>query len=290
MRRSLLLLTLAVGGAAAASQSVRADPPDVLRQYRFLGSLSQLRATGGIAGIDVAYDVSGTFDLITGWEYRSDPPPLSLHAYARFDQVDAWASHPLLDGLPLNLDRVLNLTGLRGELLPVGAPFDVYEFTGKTEDGSAVRLVGRLLGQWLALDGQTTPPPGSADFLAYELRSWARLRPFADFDVDDAVGDGDLTVWEQHFGAVLPPASDPPWIWGDADEDGAVDGADLLLWQRQYGETPPVFVPLAAASAVPEPALLGWLGLGWLVGRRRAPAMGERAAGSRLAANAHCFR
>jgi hypothetical protein len=284
MRRFLLLLALAVGGVAVAALRAQADPPDLLRQYRFLDAFSQLRATGGIAGIDVTYDVSGTFDLITGWEYRLDPPPLSLHAYARFDQVDAWASHPLLDGLPLNLDRVLNLTGLRGELLPVGAPFDVYEFTGKTEDGSAVRLLGRLLGQWLALDGQTTPPPGSADFLAYELRSWARLRPYADFDGDGSVGDRDFSVWEQHFGAVLPPASGSPWIWGDADEDGAVDGADLLLWQRQYGETPPVFVPLTASQAVPEPATLGWFGLGWLAYRGHVAPREKREAGSRQAA------
>jgi len=78
---------------------------------------------------------------------------------------------------------------------PVAAPFDVYQFDGTTQDGSSVKLIAAEIGPWLRLRGETTPPPGSADFFSYELRAVARRVPFADFTQDDAVDRADLEKW-----------------------------------------------------------------------------------------------
>jgi hypothetical protein len=90
----------------------------------------------------------------------------------------------------------------------------------------------------------------------------------ANFDGDDDVDGRDFLTWQRGFGindgtALLAD--------GDANGDGNVDGDDLVVWQVQYGEP---IAPLAAATAVPEPAsatlfgaLLAMLGL-------RRPAFG----------------
>ena len=129
------------------TEVAKGDPPDLLRRYLFLPRHSMLEQTGGIAGINIRYGINGQFDLVTGWEYLIDPPPISIYPYAKFENVDAWASNPLLDSPPLNLDQILNLTGLQGSQLPVAAPFDVFKFAGETADGSKVNLYASLLGR-----------------------------------------------------------------------------------------------------------------------------------------------
>lgn len=240
------------------------DPPDLIRRYRFLPRHSALEQMGGFAGVDVRYTVYGRFDLVTGWEYQYDPRPISIHPFAKFENVEASASHPLLDSMPLDLDQVLNLSGLKGGQLPVAAPFDVFKFEGTTNDGSTVNLYASLIGRWLYLRGGTEPPAGSADFFTYRLNAMARQTPFADFNQDEAVDGRDLTTWAKHFGPA-PVATDDLLSLGDANSDGDVDGADFLLWQQQAGETPPEMASLdgmlnaalatvPAVSNVPEPA------------------------------------
>jgi hypothetical protein len=185
----------------------------------------------------------------------------------------------------LPLDQTLNLSGLTGWQLPVAAPFDVYQFDGTTQDGSTVKLIAAEIGPWLHLRGETTPPPGSADFFEYELKAVARRRPFADFTQDDAVDNADLATWSSRYG--LKATALDSLAQGDANEDGVSDGADFLEWQRQAGEVAPALASLdamvdaalatlavngtASLAAVPEPGSLGLLviGIGCIVLRRR---------------------
>ena len=247
--------------------------------YRFLPKLSVLNETGGFAGVDVDYRVMGTFD------FTVDPVSIAIwppQRSAKFSNVNAWASHPIL-AYVLPLDQTLNLSELTGRQLPVAAPFDVYRFDGKTDDGSAVELYAAQIGPWLRLRGATTAPPGSADFFEYDLSAVARRMPLADFDGSDLVDDADLAKWSSRFG--LKSTSLDGLAQGDGNGDGVTDGADFLAWQRQVGEEVPNVAGLdamvdaalatlaattASAAVVPEPSALALLvcGLAVLIRRR----------------------
>ena len=282
MKRSLSLLFLcgwivvALLAAAARAHIVSVD------RYRFLPRLSVLNQSGGIGGFDVDFRVMGKFDFTVELGPTDGWPP--QHA-AKFSNVDAWASHPIL-AYVLPLDQTLNLSGLTGLQLPVAAPFDVYQFDGTTQDGSSVKLIAAEIGPWLRLRGETTPPPGSADFFSYELRAVARRVAFADFTQDDAVDRADLEKGAGRFG--LNTSALDGLAQGDANGDGVSDGADFLEWQRQAGEAVPAIASLdamvnsalatlttsnsAAISAVPEPAAWGlWIsGCAAMLLRRRS--------------------
>jgi hypothetical protein len=267
MTRSLGLLSLC-GWIAIASLAVAGRAQTVsVDHYRFLPRLSVLNQSGGIGGFDVDFRVMGKFDF----ELQLGPTDVWPTEYvAKFTNVDAWASHPIL-AYVLPLDQTLNLSGLTGRQLPVAAPFDVYQFDGTTQDGSTVKLIAAEIGPWLHLRGETTPPPGSADYFEYELKAVARRRPFADFTQDDAVDNADLAKWSSRFG--LKTTALDGLDQGDANEDGVADGADFLEWQRQAGEVAPALASLdamidaalatvaastpASIAAVPEPTTLG---------------------------------
>lgn len=88
-----------------------------------------------------------------------------------------------------------------------------------------------------------------------------------DFNLDGAVDETDLAVWQAGFGQ----ASGAGWGDGDADADGDIDGMDFLAWQANFGAT-------AAAQAVPEPTtalMASVLGLLLMVGRNQRS--GQRA-------------
>jgi hypothetical protein len=259
----LLMLTVFTGGQVALGEH-----PATLTQYRFLPRFSVLNQSGGIAGVDVDFRIRGEFDLMIDNDHQ-EPWGNS----AMFENVDAWASHPIL-AYVLNVDDVLNLSGLTGMQLPVAGPFDAYHFGGTTSDGSKVDLIATVLGPWLYLNGGTTPPEGSADYFVYELRALARSRPFADFDDSGIVDGDDFVRWQEHFGA--HPIGIDATSWGDADGDQDVDGRDFLIWQRQVGEVAPPLASLEAAtaaaraslvsvSAVPEPGTLMLATMGTIV-------------------------
>jgi hypothetical protein len=249
-------------------QILRADPPDIIGTYRFAPLRSTLVAIGNP---DYELNIYGTFDFIRGWEYRSDPPPVSLVHYADFENVFAWAQNPLSLAPPLSLDGIFNLSGLIGEQLPTASIFDVYKFDGKNLRGDQVEVFVSVLGPWLYLRGETTFHD-NADF-GWQMNALARKRPFADFDEDGDVDGNDLALWQDRAGT---------WIgMNDANGDDFLTGTDFLLWQRQFGETPPDVATLNAAidgaltaslSVAPEPAtcafVAGFMLFGLGFGRR----------------------
>jgi hypothetical protein len=267
----LSVLILAIG----TGQPAPAEHPSTLTPYRFLPRFSVLNQSGGIAGVDIDFRVHGRFDLLLDDDHE---PPWGNTA--TFENVQAWAAHPIL-AYVLDMDDVLNLSGLKGEQLPVAGPFDAYRFTGIAQDGSSVDLFASVIGPWLYLNGGTTPPDGSADYFEYELRAIARTRPYADFDENGIVDADDLDRWRAHFGDPSPSGVDVT-SWGDANGDNAIDGRDFLEWQRQVGEMAPplaaleagiaeVKAGLASITAVPEPSAI-WLvatGAMAIFGRRR---------------------
>jgi hypothetical protein len=261
MKRHLLGVIVAVlwvnGMATGVALAQSTEAPEKVASYRFLPRFSVLNETGGFYPRDIDYRVRGTFDLVTDYNPATDV----WGQQAKFANVDAWASHPIL-AFVLDLDDVLNLSGLEGRQLPVASIFDVFQFTGKTPDGSAVKLFAAQIGPWLRLRGETTPPVGSADMLTYRLSAIAHRTPFADLNEDGVVDAADLAAW----------TSAP-----------APNGADLLAWQRQLGEVAPSVKSLdasldaalaslgGAAGAVPEPcsAMLALAAAAWLLAARR---------------------
>jgi hypothetical protein len=195
---------------------------------------------------------------------------------ARFEHAEIWGTQ--ISDLPtpayvLDVDEILNLEGLKGEALPVAAPFDVYKFTGETSDKSSVTLFAAVLGNWMFVRGDTEPPPGSADFFTYHVNWLARSRPFADLNGDGTVDAADFVVLRHAESQGLGVGS---------KEDGTV-GVGYADWAQQFGETLPDFrlmdaalssaMGSASSAAIPEPAsvCLALLG-GMLVApsRRRA--------------------
>jgi cyclophilin family peptidyl-prolyl cis-trans isomerase len=66
-----------------------------------------------------------------------------------------------------------------------------------------------------------------------------------DYNFDDTVDGGDLTVWNNHFGTT----SD---LSADGNANGVIDGTDLLIWQATFGPTAAV----PNVTTVPEPSTL----------------------------------
>jgi hypothetical protein len=217
--------------AALLANSSFGQAPSNLTHYRFLRS-STLTETGGFAGVDIDYRVFGMFDFVNPLLAPNVDAP-----FAKFANVNAWASHPILAYVK-PLDQALNLSGLKGEPLATTGWFDAFRFTGRTQDDSSVEIFTFQQGPWMYLRGTTTAPPGSADYFEYSFKAIARKRPFADFTSDDVVTASDLAQWKSHFGA--SPATLQS-NFGDANEDGVIDGNDLLAWQSQVGETAPEF-------------------------------------------------
>ena len=95
MRRSLVLVCFGlVFLLSQAATNALGQPPDFLRNYRFLPRHSTLHVTGGFAGFDIEANIFGRYGLVTGFDYGGpsiDPIVPSLHPFAKFVDVDAVA-------------------------------------------------------------------------------------------------------------------------------------------------------------------------------------------------------
>lgn len=213
-----------------------------VEHYRFLPRTSVINQSGGFAGFNIDYRVTGEFDFRVLPSMLAVYPPVHV---AKFENVEATGKHPM--HADLDVDSALNLSGLLGWELLHPQQRGVFRFRGETGDGSAVDLLAKLEGPWLYMRGGTTPPAGSADFFEYHIKAIARRAPSADFNGDEKVDGADLAAWSS----------------------GGASGGDFLEWQRQLGETPPSIASLDAAidaalatastgtaSPVPEPSAL----------------------------------
>jgi hypothetical protein len=219
------------------------DPAERLDHYRLVPRESTLRLTGGFAGFNALYQVTGEYD------FRRDVPAPDKASFEKADIEGSLISGPAPFD-KIDVDVVLNLERLQGRALPVGAPFDVYHFTGYISDDSAVELFASVIGPWMYIRGGTQAPPGSADFFEYEIQALARSGPFADFNENGVVDAADYTLLR-----------DTGWTGGG----GVSSGAGFAEWRQQFGETVPdmsemdgemsdALARFFAAGAVPEPA------------------------------------
>ncbi|MEX0611295.1 MAG: hypothetical protein WD229_04170, partial [Pirellulales bacterium] len=264
MKRFFLVCLMVVPAAGGLiTQSSRAqDPAEILDHYRLLPRLSTLHQMGGIAGINQRYLLTGKYDFAhgSGWT-----------AKASFENAEIWGS--LISKFPtpafvIDVDHILNLEGLRGEALPVGAPFDVYQFTGHTSDGSSVQLFASVIGSWMYVRGATHPPAGSADYFTYHIQALARSRPFADFNGNGIVDAADYVMLRN---------SDPDSGGiGIVGSDDVTAGAGFAEWMQQFGETVPDLTTMdsmmsaalgssVTTATVPEPASAALVILGGLI-------------------------
>jgi len=232
-----------------------ADPPDLLRNYRFLPRISTLNVSGGFPGIDLEMPIHGTFGLVTGYQYLEDPAhghPF-LQRYAQFVDVDAKAINPADFGpYSLDLDAALNLSGLDGVPGPLALPLENWLFRGVDGQQAPMSLLAIEVGRWLVLHGANDP--GCCDFFNYEITAVAHQMPFADFDQDGDSDRDDLVQLNANFGRANAALLEQ----GDSDGDGDVDGRDFLNLQRDQGDSPDAALALVATAAaavhvVPEP-------------------------------------
>jgi hypothetical protein len=250
MRRLFLAYFSAVLIVAGvwAQQGVAQQDVSILDHYRVVPQQSTLHQTGGFAGFDSLYRLTGDY----GFAHSFSPAIGAKFVDANISGIPI-PPGPTAAANVIDVDQLLNLDGLTGKLLPVASAFNVYQFQGHSADGSAVNLYASMLGPWMYLRGGTQPPPGSADYFVYQLRALARKGPFADVNGDGVVDASDYTLLRKS---------------GFAGGTDAAAGASFADWRQQFGETLPdlnamdAMITAAAgsgleSSSVPEPACLG---------------------------------
>jgi hypothetical protein len=268
LRLVIALSCLFAGWATAPAQDLGWGAT----QFRIVSKQSVLHRTGGFAGVNERLRLSGKFDL-------QILPPAIYPPLVALNNAEVWGA--LISDLPHpaiveDVDELLNLEELHGRQLPTMGPYTTYEFRGKLDDGSTIKLAAAKFGPWMYVRGASTPPPGGADFFEYQLRMVARSQPFADLNEDGVVDAADYTLLRDS------PAG------GAAGSDSIAAGADFDLWKQQFGESVPdisefdaMFDATAggaslAASAAPEPSALVLL----LVGSATAIGVRRRNAAS----------
>ena len=224
--------------AARVHQAV-ADPPDILRDYRFIPSASTVLVTGNMADYALQLHIAGTFGLVTGYEGGPTPvasatTPPSLEPFAKFINVHGILFNPL-SATPApspgwNLDKTLNLSGLSGTF-DVGDPNQLF-FLGADGQGQALRLEADIVGPWIHITGGTSDPILTAD-QRYQVNALAHLGPFPDANGDGAITSADLMAM---LGAVANPTAYEASNGMSADDfvslfdingDGQVTNADV---------------------------------------------------------------
>ena len=239
---TVLVVTAMIAASCSVSSSQGPNAPDILEHFHLLPRQSTLSISGGIAGIDQSYPVRGEFDLIRFFREGA--------RHARFDNADILS--PILSGFPayIDVDELLSFEELQGDILPLGAPFEVIEFNGETFDGQRFRMFTANVGPWLFLQGESIPPARSNDFFKYEIQGLARTSPWEDMNGDGVVDAADYTLIR----------------------DGDDSPARLDQWKEQYGQITPEVeelqlmfssaVATASAIAIPEASGIMLLMLG----------------------------
>lgn len=131
-------------------------------EYEFMRDQSTVVQTGGFAGVQETYFIEGDFQLSVN----------SILQSAQFIQVHGTATEDSPTGRSVDLNEVLNLTGLVGVI----QPDDSIKFEGKAADASDFVLTLTFADDLVYLNGRTTPPAGGADFFVYTLDAVARRK------------------------------------------------------------------------------------------------------------------
>ncbi len=97
--------------------------------------------------------------------------------------------------------------------------------------------ISRLAVNWSYAGTLVLPPPGDANY-------------------DSLVDGGDYTIWADSYSH-----TDPGWGGADFNGDGVTDGGDYTIWADFYGT--------GGGGAIPEPATLALLAVGWLAVLKR---------------------
>ncbi len=123
---------------------------------------------------------------------------------------------------------------------------------------------GRPLSQEATIEGLRFHSP-TLDPVLFAALTATGERVAGDFEGDGDVDAFDLAIWQSNFGAT----SGATYETGDADGDGDVDAFDLAWWQNAF---------VKGVVAVPAPATMAPLAIGWLVlaGRRGRRGRGPR--------------
>ena len=134
--------------------------------YVFDTSQSTVTQTGGFAGVNETYNVTGQFQLTI------DPDS----GVALFEIVDANLADKAGTIYGQSLDEIFNMTGLDGILINK----TTIDFKGKTADGteSDVRLTFSFMDGLAHMTGNTIPPVNSADMFFYDVNAVA-IRKYA---------------------------------------------------------------------------------------------------------------
>jgi hypothetical protein len=262
---AIIVLLLAVFAGRALGQ-----PPDVLRDYRFIPQDTVVHVSGGPQGYNMDLTIAGTFGLVTGYNYVVDPTAHAptLDPFAQFINVHGILYNPLsLAPLPVpgwDLDKTLNLSGLKGTF-SVSSPNQLF-FLGADGAGVALRLEADIEGKLLHITGGSSDPPGGNPVL-YRIDALAHLTPFPDFNFDGSITVADVSSMlaemssPQTYMAAHNLSSTDVVSMGDLDGDGKVTNSDLqglIVMLANGGGS-------ASLSAVPEPPAVGLLAAGGLL-------------------------
>jgi len=248
---AIVVLLVAIFAGRALGQ-----PPDVLRDYRFIPQDTLVHVSGGTQGYNMDLTIAGTFGLVTGYEYGVGP---TLTPFAQFINVHGVLYNPLsLAPLPVpgwDLDKTLNFSGLKGTFS--ASDPDRLFFFGADGAGVALRLEADINGRLLHITGGSSDPPGGNPVL-YRIDALAHLVPFPDFDCDGAVTVADLAPMlaamssPQTYMSQHNLSGDDLVSMGDLNGDGNVTNADVqgLIGMLANGGGS------AALATVPEPPAL----------------------------------
>jgi len=258
-----------------------AQPPDILRDYRFIPADTVVHVSGGLPGYDMDLTIAGKFGLITGYQVTPTAPVPSLVPFADFVDVHGILYNPLsMAPLPVpgwDLDKTLNLSGLHGTFSP-SDPNRLF-FLGADGQGVAIRLQAVIDGRLLHLTGGSSDPPSSNSVL-YQVNALAHLVPFPDFNFDGAITVADVPAMldvlagPQASMAAHSLSADDLVSMGDLDGDGKVTNADIQglinLLANGGGSAG------GSLAAVPEPGSLVLLALGGVIALCRRQRIGVR--------------
>jgi len=264
--RAAIIAAIVVLVAIFAGRAL-GQPPDVLRDYRFIPQDTVVHVSGGTQNYNMNLTISGTFGLLTGYDYAVDPTAHipTLVPFAEFTDVHGILYNPLsLAPLPVpgwDLDKTLNLSGLTGTF-STSNPDQLF-FRGADGAGVALKLEADIVGKLIHITGGSSDPP-SGNAVLYQIDALAHLTPFPDFNFDGAVTAADLSSMLTAMSSpadVSQMSSDDLMSMGDLNGDGKVTNTDLqgLINMLANGGGS------ASLTAVPEPPAVGLLAAGALL-------------------------